>query len=89
MQIYTIRIQFCYDDRDDSWECVLYIPNHTRPDMAATIIRRVHDYLCNEDTENVYKIQGKSPATLLDYVCEKYGWHWKPFDFDIDLSMKG
>ena len=87
MQEYNIKITFEWDEGDDAWEGVLYIPNHTRLDMAAEIIKRTHSYLCTEDEEDIYGIQGRSPATLLDYVCEKYGWTWKPFVFDIDLYM--
>lgn len=87
MQEYLLKLTFCRDGRDEELDVVLYIPNHTRPDMAAEMIRRAHDYLCTKDTEDVYKIQGKSPITLLDYVCEYYGWTWKLFSFDIEVDL--
>lgn len=32
-------------------------------------------------------INGRNPVTLLDYICEKYGWSWSDFEFDIDLNF--
>lgn len=55
---------------------------------VAVILKKEHEYLNGKDSEGIYEIQGKTPETLLDYVCEKYGWTWKPFEFDIDLELQ-
>ena len=54
---------------------------------VAVILKKEHEYLNGKDPEGIYEIQGKTPETLLDYVCQKYGWTWEPFEFDIDLEL--
>ena len=43
------------------------------------------EYECN--AEDLYETVGRTPVTLLDYMCEKYGWKWEDFEFDIDLNF--
>lgn len=43
------------------------------------------EYECN--AEDLYGTVGRTPVTLLDYTCEKYGWKWEDFEFDIDLNF--
>ena len=41
-----------------------------------------------EDDEDVYGKTGRTPETLLNYICDKYyGWSWCDFQYDLDVNF--
>lgn len=87
MKKLNLRINFFWDDCDDIWEFVLTVPENVTELEVSEILIKEHNYLNMEDDEDLYGIQGRNPVTLLDYICEKYGWNWADFEFDIDLNF--
>ena len=88
MKTINLRINFFWDDGDDMQEFALTIPSNVCEIEVVDILEKEHDYLCTEDEEDIYGVQGRNPETLLDYVCEKYGWSYKTFEFDIDINLR-
>ena len=43
------------------------------------------EYIPVED--DVYGTAGRTPETLLEYVCEKMGWRWQKLEYDIELEL--
>lgn len=69
------------------WEYKLTVPSDVSEIEIADVLKREHEYLDTADEDDIYGVQGRSPETLLDYVCKKYGWSWGDFTFDIDLNF--
>jgi len=40
-----------------------------------------------DEDKDVYK-DGYCPYTLLNYICEKQGWLFSEFPFDVELDFK-
>lgn len=72
---------------DCAWDFKVTVPSNVSETEVVDILRKEHKYLCTEDKEDIYEIQGKDPSTLLDYVCEKYDWSWRKFEYDIDITL--
>ena len=87
MKTLNLRTNFFWDNGDDILEFKLTVPSNISEIEVADILKKEHEYLDMEDNEDIYEINGRSPVTLLDYVCEKYGWSWSDFEFDIDLDF--
>ena len=82
-----IRLDYFWDDGDDIWENILIVPNNITNNQIEEIIIKEHKFLCFDDEDDIYGTQGRNAVTLLDYICKKYHWEWKDFEFDIDLNM--
>ena len=80
-------INFFWDDGDDIWEFRIIVPENVSEIEVAETLKKEHEYLDMEDEEDIYGVNGRNPVTLLDYICEKYGWSWSDFEFDIDLNF--
>ena len=87
MKTLNLRINFFWDDGDDIWEFKLTVPSNVSEIEVTDILKKEHEYLDMEDEEDIYGINGRDPITLLDYICEKYGWSWSDFEFNIDLNF--
>lgn len=87
MKKFNLRINFFWDDGDDMWEFSLTVPNNISTEEVKDALIKTHNYLDMEDETDIYGTTGRSPETLLDYMCEKQGWSWEKFDFDIDLNF--
>lgn len=88
MNTYTMRLNFFWDDGDDIWEFKITVPENVTPLMVSEKLTETHNFLDMEDNEDIYGTQGRSPVTLLDYICDNNdGWSWSDFDFDIDLNF--
>lgn len=88
MKNLNIKIDFGYEDGSETTgEFTLIVPYYSPALDVVDILKKEHEYLSKKDEEDIYALQGKVPETLLDYVCEKYGWHWKKFGFDIVLKL--
>lgn len=51
-------------------------------------LKTEHDHLCLVDETDIYGEEGRTPETLLEHVCKKYNWKWKPFQFDIGMYFE-
>ncbi len=40
-----------------------------------------------EDSEDLYGTMGRTPTTLLNYLCNRNGWRWQELPFDIDMNF--
>lgn len=88
MKNLNIKINFGYEDGSETTgEFTLTVPYHTTELEVVDILKKEHEYLNKEDEEDFYALHGKVPGTLLDYVCEKYGWFWRRFEFDIEMKL--
>ena len=87
MKKFNLRINFFWDDEDDMWKFKLTVPNNVKIEEVKEILFKTHEYLDMEDETDLYGTTGRSPVTLLNYICEKYGWSWEDFSFDIDLNF--
>lgn len=88
MKNLNIKIDFEYEDGSETTgEFVLTVPYDATELDVVDILEHEHKYLSKEDEEDFYALHGKVPETLLDYVCEKYGWYWRRFGFDIEMKL--
>lgn len=88
----SIKINFEWDNEYDTLECNLFVPKNIiqnmREDDFINLFIKEHYYLCSDDKEDTYGVKGRTPSTLLDYICEKYNWQWDIINFDIDISVQ-
>lgn len=69
-------------------EFKLTVPNNVSNIEVADVLREEHEYLCTSDDEDIYGTIGRTPETLLNYICNKYnGWSWREFQYDIDMNF--
>lgn len=87
MKKLNLRIDFFWDDGDDMWEFILKVPSNVTVNEVNDTLTKAHHYLDMEDDTDFYGTSGRNPVTLLDYICNKYGWCWEDFSFDIDLNF--
>lgn len=87
MNKYNLRLDFLWDDEIDSKYFTVYTPDNVGEIELSEIIKREHHFLDFEDKEEIYGFQGRSPETLMDYICEKYDWKWKDFEFDMVMLL--
>ena len=85
MKKLKLRTNFRWDNEDDILEFVLTVPDNVTESEVSEILSKEHKFLDREDDEDIYGVDGRSPATLLNYVCKKYGWSWVALEFDIDM----
>lgn len=83
----TVRLNFTWDDCDDIKGAMIYVPECVTEDDVTEEIVNAHNFLCNEDETDIYGIEGRTPGTLLNYVCEKNSWEWFDIEFDVDLNL--
>lgn len=87
MKKYNMRINFFWDDEDDMLEFVFIVPNYVSIENIKETLVKTHHFLDFEDETDIYGINGRCPSTLIDYICEEYGWNWENFSFDIDMNF--
>ena len=85
MRTISIRIEFDSLVEDDSYDavetCRLTVPDDVSEIEVAEILKKAHE------DKDVYK-DGYCPYTLLNYICEKQGWLFSEFPFDVELDFK-
>ena len=84
---YTMRMSFLWDDGEDIDIFNLVVPDHVSKMEIENILNKEHHFLCLEDEEDRYGIEGRCPETLLEYVCEKYDWKYEGLKFHIDMEF--
>ena len=89
MKKYKVRINFVwdYEYQNDTGEFIIVVPNDVTVEEIEKILSDSHNYLCDEDEDGWYDEAGREPETLLNYVCEKYGWKCEELEFDIDMEF--
>lgn len=87
MKKFNLRMNFFWDDGDDMRKFRLTVPDNIEIEEVKEILIKTHEYLDIEDETDLYGTTGRTPVTLLDYICKKYGWSWEDFSFDIDLNF--
>lgn len=88
MRTLNLRINFFWDDGDDMEAFELTVPSNVSNAEILDTLKKEHEYLCEEDEEDVYGKTGRTPETLLNYICNKYyGWSWRDFQYDIDVNF--
>lgn len=87
MKKLNLRLNFFWDDEDDMREFRLTVPDNVEVKEVKKILLQTHEYLSTEDETDLYGINGRCPVILLDYICDKHGWEWEDFNFDIDLNL--
>lgn len=86
MKDVNIKLNFMWDDCVDSDTFTVTVPENVDKNDIMQAMEKEHEYLCrDEDGNDTYGTCGRTPGTLLNYVCEKNGWQWKNFEFDIDV----
>ena len=84
----NVRLNFFWDDGDDmDMFTVTFHEDKTEEDVKEAILE-AHDYLDNNDSTDYYGINGRNPASLLSYVCQKHGWRYSQLQFGVDLNIE-
>lgn len=60
---------------------IVTVPDDVSEIEVAEILKKAHE------DKDVYK-DGYCPYTLLNYICEKQGWLFSEFPFDVELDFK-
>lgn len=85
---FFVKMNFIWDDGgDDVWLFRIIAPENISLKEVIETFKKEHKFLCTEDEDDIYDTYRRTPMTLLDYVCGKYGWQWLYFEFDIDISL--
>lgn len=83
-----VRLYFFYDDEDEIDHFILMVKSGTSFDEVEEELLKAHKYLCEEDETDIYGRLGRTPCTLVDYVCKKNGWQFHDLEYDIDLNFE-
>lgn len=87
MNKYKVRLNFFWDDGDDMNSFVIVVPKDITIQHVRTVLLNAHSFLDNEDASDYYGVNGRNPESLINYVCDKYGWKSEDLEFDIDLNL--
>lgn len=83
----VFELNFQWDDGPESRTIVLTVPKDVTDENIIAVIKDCHRVLCeDEDDMDIYGTEGRSPETLINYVCEVHGWSWKDINFALDLD---
>lgn len=83
----VFELNFQWDDGPESRTIVLTVPKDVTDEDIIAVIKDCHRVLCeDEDDMDIYGTEGRSPETLMNYVCEVRGWSWKDVNFALDLD---
>lgn len=86
MSTYIMKLTYLWDGCNDICEIKITVPSNITPLMISEKLQQAHDFLDQEDEEDIYGTQGRCPETLLDYICERNeGWNWSHLQYDGDL----
>lgn len=87
MKDYIVRFNFLFDDSCDTTGYIVYLPSNLSLEDFRTILKNIHNYLCCDDEEDIYGINGRTAETLLAYVSEKYGIKYKQLAYDLEMDF--
>lgn len=88
MRKVLIRLNFIWDYEDDIQTFILFVPDNISNEEVEKEILHVHEYLCFENEEDIYGVCGRTPGTLINYMCEKHDdWDYMDMEYDIDFNL--
>ena len=82
-----VILNFCWDDGNDIKKYNLSVPKILYESEVYEILQKEHKYLDKEDETGIYDKNGRSPETLMNHVCKKYGWVYESFEVDININF--
>lgn len=88
MKKYNIKICFQWDDGDDVCEFTIYLPNNINITKFKEILISSHEYLCDDDCNDIYGFNGRNATTLLQYIKEEIIQEMKFEEMKYDLDME-
>lgn len=83
MKEYNLRINFWHKE-DEMYEVKFEVPDSV---MLGEIEDEVISSYKNLDKKVTGDLREAMPVLLLDYICNKNGWKWKDFEYDIDINL--
>lgn len=84
------KLTFTWDDGNETKIINVYTPREVSTEEVRKTLEETHEFLCHEDKDDNYGHGGRTPETLVDYMCEKKGWAYQP-DMgrnDIELTLE-
>lgn len=84
----TVDNSGCDFDDDIDLVCLTVEDDVTKSDVKRkieSVNKKLHKK--NQDGDCLYSDFGWNKATLMDEVCEKYGWSWEDVSYDIDVVI--
>lgn len=87
MKRHECSIAFQWDEGDDTKVIDIFTPDNVTKDTVESELVLGHEYLCNNDEDDLYGKEGRTPETLVECICQKNGWHWEEHTPDITLSL--
>lgn len=91
MKTFKTKISFDFDDGQEVNEVEITVPYNLTMNDVINEIHNDHDYLCFDDETDYYGINGRTPESLLNHLCDEVhegeGWSWSGLEMDIDLEL--
>lgn len=84
---YTVGINLEGLSRAGTERFVVTVPEDVDRLDIAMALEDGHTYLLDKNNENSYEKLGKTPQTLLNYVCENKKWKWELLMCDIEINF--
>lgn len=84
---YNIFITFIENDPTDNNLFQITVPSTVSKFDINRIIRTEHTILDEDPEQTIYGSGGRNPETLLDFICQKYNWSYKPLQKDLSISL--
>ncbi len=78
---------FHEDEERQVKEFNLTVPASVELMRVVDVLSEEHEKLTAELPFGKYGEDGNSPITLLQFVCDKYGWEWSEMKYHIDLQF--
>lgn len=79
----NINLDFEHGDFNSSFPFTVTMPADTPNDAIRTAINEALTALEESDPKREEIVHIPS---LLNEICKKYGWEWRKFEFDVDMS---
>lgn len=86
MRTIKTKLSFLWDDETDTIELELTVPGNVSDEEIYATIITTHNWLCVEDPNNTYELSGRTPETLMNYVCARNGWIWEQTVYDLEIN---
>lgn len=84
---YMVKLTFHEDEERQVKEFNLTVPASVELMRVVDVLSEEHEKLTAELPFGKYGEDGNSPITLLQFVCDKYGWEWSEMKYHIDLQF--
>lgn len=89
MKTVIMKIVFEVKGIDRGKVIQMTVPENISIGDVYIILSDEHNYLDNiKNDVSVYSEKGRTPDTLLNYVCEKYAWTWSEIKAEIEIKFE-